>query len=326
MQASYGSHNFDQVGPQTGVHWLAALAYLLNCIMTTQPSLPRSGVALYLLLTLLISSVYYSLVIYTGHIGGGNGLYVTGLMWSPALAAVLTLKIQGRSFTELGWKWGETKYQWWSYLIPLAYAFAAYLVVWLTGLGGFYKEETVTQITAIFGLGPLAPWLAIALYVLFQGTLGMISSSAHALGEEIGWRGFLVPELFKKYGFVMTSLITGVVWSCWHYPIVLFADYKSGTPAWYGLSCFTVMVIGISFLYTWMRIKSVSLWTGVFLHASHNLFIQSIFTPLTFDTGNTPYIIDEFGIALPLIAIVVGVLFWRKRNELLASTNSQEVG
>ena len=35
-------------------------------------------------------------------------------------------------------------------------------------------------------------------------------------------------------------------------------------------SCFTVMVLGISFLFAWMRLKSGSVWTGVFLHASHN--------------------------------------------------------
>jgi CAAX protease family protein len=34
----------------------------------------------------------------------------------------------------------------------------------------------------------------------------------------------------------------------------LFADYNSGTPAWYGLTCFTIMVIGINFPFAWMRL------------------------------------------------------------------------
>jgi hypothetical protein len=62
-----------------------------------------------------------------------------------------------------------------------------------------------------------------------------------------------------------------------------------------------------------MRLRSGSLWTGAFLHASHNLFIQGFFTPLTTDTGPTEYVIDEFGCALALTALLVAVVFWRRR-------------
>jgi membrane protease YdiL (CAAX protease family) len=80
------------------------------------------------------------------------------------------------------------------------------------------------------------------------------------------------------------ALISGVIWSVWHYPILFFADYNASTPAWYGAACFTVMVVGLSFAFAWMRLKSGSLWTAVLLHASHNLFIQRVFDPLTTDT------------------------------------------
>jgi membrane protease YdiL (CAAX protease family) len=104
------------------------------------------------------------------------------------------------------------------------------------------------------------------------------------------------------------SLLSGLVWSAWHYPILLFADYNSGTPAWFGLTCFTVMVVGISFVFAWMRLKSGSLWTGMFLHASHNLWIQGIFDPLTTDTGSTRFVIGEFGIGLAMAAVVVAFI------------------
>jgi membrane protease YdiL (CAAX protease family) len=144
----------------------------------------------------------------------------------------------------------------------------------------------------------------------------MISSSASALGEEIGWRGFLVPELAKVTNFTGTALISGLIWSVWHYPVLIFGGYNAGTPAWYALICFTMMVVSISFVFAWMRLKSGSLWTGVFLHASHNLFIQSIFTPLTKNTGKTAYVIDEFGFALPLAAIFFALFFWKKRHQV----------
>lgn len=103
----------------------------------------------------------------------------------------------------------------------------------------------------------------------------------------------------------------------WHSPLILFADYhNAGAPRWFGLLCFTVMLVGVNFAFTWLRLKSGSLWTGALMHASHNLFIQGFFTPLTGPTPFTPYVIDEFGVGLALAGLVVAYLFWRKRGEL----------
>jgi len=154
------------------------------------------------------------------------------------------------------------------------------------------------------------------IYVVLAGTFGVVRSTASALGEEIGWRGFLVPELAKTFNFTSTALISGVVWATWHYPGLIWADYNSGTPAWYGLTCFTMMVIAISFVFAWMRLKSGSLWTGALLHASHNLYIQGIFTPMTSDTGKTAWFIDEFGAVLPVVVILFAIYFWKKRQEI----------
>jgi len=273
---------------------------------------------LYLLLVFAFSSVFYFLIISGGALGGGHGLYVTGLMWCPGIAAMVTTLLSGRKISGLGWRWGQSKYQWRSYLTPLLYTAIAYIIIWSVGWGGFYNKEFVAGLAKSFGWSGLPDGAIICFYLLIAGTIGMVRSMATALGEEIGWRGFLVPELYNRLGYTKTSLLTGCIWSVWHYPILLFADYNSGTPAWYGLTCFTVMVISISFVFTWFRMKSGSLWTGVLLHASHNLFIQSIFSPLTKDTGNTKYYIDEFGIVLPVVCIFFAVWYWRKRKELVS--------
>jgi CAAX protease family protein len=270
----------------------------------------------YLVLLAAISSIFYFLILRSGHLSAGAGFYVTLLMWSPGVAGMLTCKFWGRGVDSLGWKWGETKYQVASYLIPLAYATVTYVVVWVTRLGGFYDHQFVDTIAQRFGLGPMPHWLAIVLYLIFAGTAGMIGSLSRALGEEIGWRGFLVPHLAQRYSFTATALISGVIWSLWHYPVLLFADYNSGTAWWYGLSCFTVMVISISFVFAWMRLKSGSLWTGALLHASHNLFIQGFFDPMTTDTGKTKYVIGEFGAALAIVSICFAIYFWTRRREV----------
>ena len=276
---------------------------------------------LYILCTAALSSVFWALIIKSGHVGGGGGAYVAGLMWCPAMGALLTCKFIRRDVKSLGWKWGEPRYQVMSYLLPLGYATLTYGIVWITGLGGFYNEKFVTAVGNRFGLGPLPAWASIALYLVLFGTTGVVRGCASALGEEIGWRGFLVPELARRTNFTVTALISGIIWSMWHYPILIFADYNAGTPAWYSLTCFTVMVIGLSFIFAWIRLKSGSLWTGVVMHASHNLFVQAFFDPITSDTGKTKYVIGEFGFALPVVVGLLAIYFWTRRGELSPAIN-----
>ncbi len=133
-----------------------------------------------------------------------------------------------------------------------------------------------------------------------------------------------MPELAKRCSFTATALISGAVWAIWHYPAILFANYNNAdAPMGFGLVCFTVMIIGTSFAFAWLRLQSGSLWPGVLLHSSHNLFIQAIFTPLTGATRFTPYVIGEFGLGLALVALPVAYLFWRKRGELPISLGIQ---
>jgi uncharacterized protein len=275
----------------------------------------RRQIAIYLLLVFGFSSVFYLLMLRAHSLGAGAGLFVLGIMWCPTLAAITTLKLSGRDLRELGWKWPQSPYAIQSWFIPLLYAAIAYTIVWSARLGGFPNHEFMEPLVERMGLHA-SPVTSTALYTLLAGSFGLAKSLASALGEEIGWRGFLVPELFQNVGFTGTALISGVVWACWHYPLLIWGDYNSGTPTWYGLTCFTVLVLSLSFIFAWMRLKSGSLWTGALLHASHNLYIQGIFTPLTRNTGKAAWFIDEFGAILPLVTLGFAIYFWGRQNEL----------
>ncbi|BAP32693.1 uncharacterized protein CHSO_3656 [Chryseobacterium sp. StRB126] len=251
----------------------------------------------------------------TGKLGGGIISYATIVMWCPAIAALLTCRLRNIPISSLGWKWGETKYQLLAYGIPLLYSLVPYLIIWISGAGHFYHQEFVTDMAKGMGWNLPDVW-AIPLYILLMSSFGMVRSVGSALGEEIGWRGLLTPQLAKINSYTATSLWMGVIWSLYHYPLLLFSNYNTGGPKWLALTCFTVMIMASCFIFTWIRLKSGSLWTAAIFHASHNLFIQSIFTPLTADTGTTNYYIDEFGIALPIATVIVAYFFWRKRKEL----------
>lgn len=284
---------------------------LVKEAVTTEPAgRVWKKIAAFYSLTLVFSGVFNAFILHAGKMDAGNLLYVTGGMWSPTFAALATKKIFGEGIAELPWKWGGGRYAWLGYLIPLGYALPVYLVAWLTGLGGFAEGEFVKRTAEQFGWSNLPPGLTLSLFVLLTATLGLVAKTSRALGEEIGWRGFLVPELSKVVGFTGVGVISGLMWAIYHFPILLFADYNNGTPAWYGLGCFTVMVVADSFILAWLTLRSKSLWPAAIFHGSHNLFIQSIFTPLTRDTGPTKYIIDEFGIGLVITVTIAAVFAW----------------
>ena len=101
--------------------------------------------------------------------------------------------------------------------------------------------------------------------------------------EELGWRGFALPHLQRKYGALVSSLIIGVVWTLWHAPPGII---EMGWAGWaLDLPTYTVTVTGISLVATWLYNGSGGsvLLTMVF-HAAVNVVqsfypIEGMFTP-----------------------------------------------
>lgn len=267
----------------------------------------RRRIYLFLVLTFALSAVFWVLA------GRGASvpqeLITLGLMWCPGIAALVTMLAFRRNVRGLGWQRGPVRYLLLSYALPAVYAGVVYGLTWLLGWGALTTERVPEG----------QPWPVFALTnatVLF-----LAGGLLPALGEEIGWRGLLVPQLARLTSFTKTALISGAIWAVWHYPMILFAGYHGDTPRWYALLCFTVMAVAMSFAFAWLRLRSGSLWTAVILHAAHNVFIQTIFDPLTRDTGFTAYITTEFGIGLAVAAVVVAVLCWSRRGDVDGSAS-----
>jgi membrane protease YdiL (CAAX protease family) len=260
--------------------------------------------------------------------GGGGGNQNGGiilLQLSPLLSAIITKLIYERNVRGLGWKWGKTRYQLASYVIPFGFGLVSFGLVWLLGFGGFYNEvfvaEAQVNIDNSFGLTIASPAIVILALVLLNGTIGLVPATIFAIGEEVGWRGFLVPELYKNNNFTKTSLISGVIWAVYHFPLLIFLYAPSRNISPWPLFVFAIIAsIGMSTIMAWLRLKSGSVWTAVIFHGSLNTFNQTIFQNLTTETSNlTHYISGEHGLMLALVTAVVGYLFWRQRTRLLQS-------
>jgi CAAX protease family protein len=250
------------------------------------------------------------------HYKGGT-YYV---MWGVTIATLLTLWVTRRSPRSLGWSWGSWRYQWIAFLVPLGYTLVAYLIIWCGGFGGFYNTDFTAHLRDRFGLTGWSDLATLAYFLPLTALFGMPNSMSSALGEEIGWRGFLVPELAKSMSFSAVSLTTGIIWATWHLPVILFGIYHNNSegalPRWGQVVMFFICVVSAAVIMAYLRLKSGSLWTGAVFHASHNMFIQIVFNPLTIQYKDTAKYADELGLVLPLTMLPVAIYFFlRGRRE-----------
>jgi membrane protease YdiL (CAAX protease family) len=235
---------------------------------------------------------------------------LTALMWSVGLAAILTLKITGQPLASLGWSWGPAKHHLIAFLLPIGYGGVAYGVAGALGLARFPTAAGVREIVLAEKFEALcAPWGLLAALSLIA-TAGLVRAMDNALGEEIGWRGFLTPRLTAAAGFVPATLLTGTIWTLWHTPILVFSTYNGGGDTAFEIASFAVTVISMSGVFAWLRLDSRSLWPAATLHASHDLFIQVVFDPLSARAGHHITMVSEFGVVTAAVCVLFSLPFW----------------
>ena len=85
--------------------------------------------------------------------------------------------------------------------------------------------------------------------------------------EEAGWRYITFPVLDKKFGFVLSALITGIIWALWHLPLFFTPGVSQ-----YGQSflLFSINVMGLSFCLAAIRKVTNSVWLCVLCHSIVN--------------------------------------------------------
>lgn len=227
-----------------------------------------------------------------------------GIMWTPGLVAIALQLFTSRNLRGFGWKPGPLR--WWvlAYVFPLIYGGLALLFAQALG-GGSIDFERWSKGAVRWGMPEHALF-----GMLIQMTIFMIPGIVTGLGEEIGWRGFMVPRLAKYFGFWSIVNTSFVIWLGFHLPGMLIGGYHGqGTPLWYSLVCFAALLYPATILMTWLRLRSGSLWPCVIHHAAHNCFIQVMWNSAFKPNDLTPWLLGEFGVLLPvLLSLMVTLL------------------
>lgn len=172
------------------------------------------------------------------------------------------------------------------------------------------------RLEGLHGQAPILLYLTIFPVSIFNGLVTAVMG-AGPLGEEGGWRGYLLPRLLEHGGEARASLIIGIVWALWHLPIMaMFADWRDGVPFLAYLPLYTVGVIGLSFVMSrvWL-ISGGSLIPCIWLHGLVNAvggvaFNHSVWTSRWSVQAGT----GHFAIATALTAAFLLWIAHRKRQ------------
>jgi uncharacterized protein len=193
------------------------------------------------------------------------------------------------------------------------------LVRWRVGVGWY--------LFAVLGV-PLIMLIGFLLYALAPPDLGALGGPAYALLyvlgfvltlllggpllEEIGWRGFALPRLQRRYSPLAAALLLGVLWALWHLPQFLVPSWAaaSGGGGVVGIALFVLAAVAFSVVLSWVFNNTrASLLVVVLVHTSIDAFATTMGTVFpAAATSAWPMIIGFGGAAVVLVGATRGRL------------------
>lgn len=261
----------------------------------------NKSVTLFLVIVISVSAIFETIVIALRAMG-----LAVFLMWVPTIAAIIAGCISQKesngkiSFKKLlqsiGFQKTSIKWILLSCLIPAVYIGIPYVLFWIA----FPNSLDMSKASVI--------------QLVLMSVVGIFIGLITAIGEEIGWRGYLVPATLERVGIKKALIYTSIFWGVWHLPILISGLYMPGTPAWYSVPAFLFMIIPVGMIYGIITIKTKSIWPAIFLHAAHNTFDQLIFGTVTV-ANNKMFFVSETGIFTIFFAWIVAVFLYKKCND-----------
>jgi len=289
--------------------------------MTAPMRIPGRAIALFVALVLALGWLV-ALPLWLGGEGAAPlaGILLPALMWTPAAATaivILAMKAPRRDVLRFLGVWPlrpirrTIGFAVGALLGPIVVTVLVIAVaVWLglvrldlVGFSGFAAQLAASGVDPeTLPLGTL-----VLVQLLTVPIAAIVPNAILALGEEIGWRGWLLPAL-RPWGTWPALLVTGAVWGLWHAPIVLLG-HNFGRTDLTGVLLMIAGCVAWGVLLGWTRLRTGSVWPAVLAHGSLNAVGGMVLVLAAAGEPVDLAVVGPLGVvAWGVIAAIVGVI------------------
>ncbi|WP_312044138.1 CPBP family intramembrane glutamic endopeptidase [Anaerotignum sp.] len=278
----------------------------------------KKRLIIFIALTIILAWFVFLLVPICG-LTYGSGVSVvilTVAMFMPALSNLLTRFITKEGFGNMYLRphvKGHVKEYLLLYFGPTALLILSGALYFLIMPGSFDPELiTLKGMIASGGKQGPAPSTLLIIQVLIFVVIGPIVNIIPTLGEELGWRGYLLPKLRMFLSDRASLIITGVIWGIWHLPIIVMG-HNYGTGYWgypvLGILAMIVFCVALGIIEGYISIKLESVIPAAMIHSTVNAgaALPSIFAKSGYNPLFGPAITGLIG-GLPFIVLAVLLL------------------
>ena len=303
----------------------------------------KKKVTLFTVLTLVITAIVMVAVslIYQGIEDPikAKSIFQGGMAFSMFIPLIMALVVKA-DFKGMGWKpqiKGNVRWIIFCLIVPMflvVMGAAIFFLIFpdLFDPKGSYMLESYRQLGVDFEAQLEASGMNFGTYraVMIIGSMTVLPfvNMLFAIGEEIGWRGFLYPELRKGFGRVKTWLIGGVIWGAFHFGAILAGGYEYGfdyigAPV-LGLVTFCISCIALGILHEVIYDRTKSIWFPALFHGSVN---AAMTTTMCCISASNPEKLAKYqvlgpyanglisGIPVLIAAIILGAYALKKDRE-----------
>ncbi len=187
--------------------------------------------------------------------------------------------------------------------VPIIVLGFAYGVVWSCGIAEFVAPAGNENIPG-YALDLLASILIVTL-------LG-------GLGEEIGWRGYMLPRLMGM-GLYPALLLSGLAHGLFHLPAILWTPYyHAGGHALVVVPLFLATLTAAGVCYGYLRLTTGSVWPAALAHSTFNIVWDRLNGCTRTDSpSRLEYLAGESGVlTLAALSAIAVWLAWRLPRKL----------
>lgn len=204
-------------------------------------------------------------------------IILMAMMFSPAISSILTRLITKEGFKNMylrpNFKGNIKKYLFVFFgpSILLLLSGALYFLIFPNNFDAQFTQ--INDMLAIHGPEGLSAINMLMVSILQVIIIGPIINIIPTLGEELGWRGYLLPKLRELVSDRSALIFTGLIWGFWHLPaIVMGHNYGTdywGYP-WLGILAMIVFCLVLGIIEGYATIKLNSVIPAAMIHSTVN--------------------------------------------------------